>query len=390
MNIFLLALLWGGPLFGQVDDTADWRPVPTIAVAADEVSADAPKASITMLDGEPVPTTVKPNTVLFFSSADAVSAGKKGSILWIVSPDTIAKKSRRLELAGASVLVVEVGPDQYILTVHQVAISKGGEGDVQTITIPVRTDGPPPDPDVDPTPIPINESLTDFLKREVSAVVKDAAAKEAYEGIANAYQSIADTPLSSVEAIEGSTKVVVDAAAKSVKTSWAGIQTKLDQRLASLKTTGKLATVTDYVATWKEIAGGIRAGLGPQPPPDPDVDPEPDVDPDVNPLPTPGLHVLLIYEQDDITNGTMPPAQAGILTSVPFRETLQRLGAKWKAYDDDTTLPSDTEKVWRDAFALPRTSVPWVFISNGTKGYRGPWPANAEEATRLVEKYKLN
>jgi hypothetical protein len=43
--------------------------------------------------------------------------------------------------------------------------------------------------------------------------------------------------------------------------------------------------------------------------------------------------------------------------------------------------------IWEKAMARPRTTVPWLIISNGVTGYEGPLPANKAAMMELLGKH---
>lgn len=135
---------------------------------------------------------------------------------------------------------------------------------------------------------------------------------------------------------------------------------------------------------------------GPQPPvppgPNPPVPPGP-VPPGPAPLPVTGLHVLLVSESADRTDLTK--GQRDVLTSTEagsFRDFLDKNCSKtggapdWRWFDPQQA-PADP--VWAAALARPRTSLPWIVVSNGTAGYEGPIPAdtNREKMIALVNQF---
>lgn len=144
----------------------------------------------------------------------------------------------------------------------------------------------------------------------------------------------------------------------------------------------------------------VKVGLGPKPPPGPDVkpiDPEPKPEPKPKPvdptapIPISGFRVLIVFE----TGQALPAAQSSILYGKRTRDYLDQHCVKgpngqtpeYRIYDKDVALGNES-KLWRDAMARPRTSVPWVLISNGTTGYEGPLPATADEFIALCDKYR--
>lgn len=133
-------------------------------------------------------------------------------------------------------------------------------------------------------------------------------------------------------------------------------------------------------------------GPAPQPPgPDPEPEPEP-VDPDDKPpFPADGLHVLMVFET--ATQNQLPAGQRSILFARSVREFLNGKTAKgpegspaYRIWDADTDV-SGAAKVWQDAMAVPRQSLPWLIVNNGRAWYSGPLPADPAAFQELVNKY---
>ena len=141
----------------------------------------------------------------------------------------------------------------------------------------------------------------------------------------------------------------------------------------------------------------VKVGDGPRPPPGPDVKPDPKpidppkpVDPSA-PIPLSGFRVLIVFE----TGQGLPAAQSSILYGKRTRDYLDQHCVKgpngqtpeYRIYDKDVSLANES-KLWRDAMARPRASVPWVLVSNGTTGFEGPLPATVDEFIALCDKYR--
>ena len=134
----------------------------------------------------------------------------------------------------------------------------------------------------------------------------------------------------------------------------------------------------------------VKMGKGPQPPTPKPPEPKP-VDP--APIPVAGLRVLIVYESADLPKYT--PQQNGILFGAKVREWLNAncvVGPdgktrEWRMWDKDVDTSGES-KLWQEAMKRPRTSTPWVIISDGTKGFEGPLPANVDDFLALVGKYK--
>jgi hypothetical protein len=133
--------------------------------------------------------------------------------------------------------------------------------------------------------------------------------------------------------------------------------------------------------------------LGPQPPPKPvdPVTPTPKpVEPSIAPIPADGLHVLIVYETEDILSGK----QNSILYGKTIRDYLDSHCAKGpdgktsqaRIWDKDTDASGES-KLWQDALKRPRQSIPWIIVSNGKEGFEGPLPATVDETLTLLRKY---
>lgn len=134
---------------------------------------------------------------------------------------------------------------------------------------------------------------------------------------------------------------------------------------------------------------------GAQPPPTP-VEPRVDPVPDTAPVAAGGLRVLIVEESGDRV--TLPSAQQAVFGSAEIRAYLARKCLKgadgktpeFRIYDQDSDL-SGEPKVWQDVFKQPRTSLPWIYISNGRatepRGATVPLPKNVAETMTLLKKY---
>jgi len=132
--------------------------------------------------------------------------------------------------------------------------------------------------------------------------------------------------------------------------------------------------------------------VGPRPPPTPDDDdpkpPAPDQEP---PIDGDGLRVLIVYESSELNRLTAD--QRDIFYGQTVRKYLtancvqQDRYSEWRILDQDTSFV-DAGSRWVKALARPRTSLPWILISNGKTGYEGPLPATASETIELVKRFK--
>lgn len=136
----------------------------------------------------------------------------------------------------------------------------------------------------------------------------------------------------------------------------------------------------------------VVVGDAPPIPPDPGPkppDPKPPDPPSPSaPIQAEGFKVMMFYEEQK----PIPAGQHSIIYGKTVREYLDKKCApegKLKGYwivDQNTDL-SGLAKHWQDAAKHPRTSVPWVIVSNGKTGYEGPMPATVAEMMTLLEKY---
>lgn len=131
--------------------------------------------------------------------------------------------------------------------------------------------------------------------------------------------------------------------------------------------------------------------VGPPVPPVPPVPPTPPPGP--APIPDPGLRVLMVYETAELSK--LPPSQLAALYSTGMRAYLSTACVKgadgktpeWRCWDQNT--PTDlAPDVWKRAMARPRTSLPWLIVSNGKAGYEGPMPLTEEEVRTKVKLYE--
>jgi hypothetical protein len=138
------------------------------------------------------------------------------------------------------------------------------------------------------------------------------------------------------------------------------------------------------------VVVGTPAPPVPPVPPTPPVPPVPPPSP--APIPADGLHVLIVY--DDVNKTKMPAAQLNVLYSVKIRDYLDAkapLGPdgkthEWRIWDKGIDGSADS-KLWGDAMKRPRSSHPWIVVSDGKTGYEGSLPANVDDTLALLKKY---
>lgn len=103
-------------------------------------------------------------------------------------------------------------------------------------------------------------------------------------------------------------------------------------------------------------------------------------------------HVLIVYEAEDVSQ--YPSDQALIFQSVEFREWLDSKTSEDADGNENSRIwDKDTEtkyvdQVWKSALDLPRDGIPWIVISDGSKGvFQGPLPNSIEATKALIGKY---
>ncbi len=135
----------------------------------------------------------------------------------------------------------------------------------------------------------------------------------------------------------------------------------------------------------EEIVVNIEQ-LVPKPPapPKPD-DPSPPTPSDA-PIKEPGFRVLISY---DSALGVPDMVNAKVVRDYLFKNCVRSADGKTVEYRIwDITVPiTNAPKLWQDAFARPKKSIPWILISNGKTGYEGLLPTTTEELLTLLKKY---
>lgn len=139
----------------------------------------------------------------------------------------------------------------------------------------------------------------------------------------------------------------------------------------------------------KDFAVVVGNAPGPNPGPNPPNPPNPD---QVAPIPVDGFRVMVVYEKSDLTKLT--PQQHSILYGTEVRDYLARKCAvgpdgrtsESRFYDQNTVMTNESQ-LWQDAMKRPRTSLPWLVVSNGKSGWEGPLPANIEATMSILKTY---
>lgn len=151
---------------------------------------------------------------------------------------------------------------------------------------------------------------------------------------------------------------------------------------------------------WRTVTIQPRAPPGPLPPgptppgptPPGPTPPTPQPPQPAPPIAGDGNRVLIVYETGDLH----PPAQAAIFTSGVLRDYLDAKTAKdahnptgaYRIWDKDVNLNHPlVSPSWKAAMARPRTSLPWIVVSNGKTGFEGPLPADVPKTLDLLKRY---
>jgi hypothetical protein len=144
--------------------------------------------------------------------------------------------------------------------------------------------------------------------------------------------------------------------------------------------------------THVETATAVVSIGTPPPGPTPTPEPDPGPPPVPAPIPLPGLRILIVEESKE--RAKLPRAQRLIILGKPMRDYMdakcvrevETNQAGWWILDKDVDT-SAMPKHWRDAMKRPRTSIPWLIVSNGRTGYEGPLPASVPDMLDLLKKY---
>jgi len=133
--------------------------------------------------------------------------------------------------------------------------------------------------------------------------------------------------------------------------------------------------------------------IGKAPTPEPGPGPGPTPNPIGPPIPGLGLKVLIVYELDDL-HGYIPAHRYQIQSSTFQAWVASVVGPDTagvpmaRVLDKDTTCPVNAKSMWCDALARPRSTLPWIIISNDKTGYEGPLPTTEQETRTLIERFK--
>lgn len=125
---------------------------------------------------------------------------------------------------------------------------------------------------------------------------------------------------------------------------------------------------------------------GPTPPIPPGPVPPTPPTPIAAPIDLPGLAVLIIEESKDRRDSLPPEVRNYLWSTEDFHALLREKTIKapdgksaWRIWDQNDIV-TGAAPYWQKAFARPRTSVPWMIVSNPRKGggWEGPLPMTKE------------
>lgn len=101
---------------------------------------------------------------------------------------------------------------------------------------------------------------------------------------------------------------------------------------------------------------------------------------------------MVVYDSTKLS--TMPKDQQTVLFSTELRNWMNENcvkdangAAEWRIYPQVTNV-TESDVVWQEAMKRPRTTVPWILISNGKTGFEGPLPGTLKDTADLLKKYK--
>lgn len=277
-----------------------------------------------------------------------------------------------IAIEGETKLVLPTYPGLYEVTL---AVSNADGIDLTEYVLRI---GPLPPAPAPPGPDPIPDTISLLtMQQAVAAAVKAVVTPETHDefiALADSYDKIASLIGLDVPQIKQTTDLFTAVTVVKGKLAW---QTILNSIVNPRITAASLSTTAQYVATWKEIAAGIRTGAGAQPPPSP---PSP-------PAPSDGLHVEIRYERDDF--GKMPSSQIAIFTSTEIVKWLTDNCATdgYRIWDKDVDTQFETN-IWKAASREPFDSLPWINISNGVTSFSGPLPNTIADTMALLKQYK--
>lgn len=125
-----------------------------------------------------------------------------------------------------------------------------------------------------------------------------------------------------------------------------------------------------FLTTFDSITVNVGAVPDPLPP-----DPKP-VPPSPAPFPVNGLAALIVYESSEISKH---PGLSDVMSGSKTNDYMAAKGIKggFLKLDKDSDV-SGLDAWVKEAWKVPRPSLPWLVISNGEAGYSGPVPKDTQ------------
>lgn len=138
-----------------------------------------------------------------------------------------------------------------------------------------------------------------------------------------------------------------------------------------------LALIVLVLALWSPAPGPT--------PPEPTPDPAPVVET--------GFRVLFVYEKDDLELYTPGQRDALSWANKAIDEYTRAKcataggGPERRNWDDDQDVSKDTPTMQEMRKAVAGPERPYVVVSNGKTGWKGPMPETSEQILALLKKY---
>ncbi len=108
--------------------------------------------------------------------------------------------------------------------------------------------------------------------------------------------------------------------------------------------------------------------------------PTPGPGPGPAPIPVPGLKVLIL-EESNLRN-QVPKGQQEVLKTTLVEAYVKSKGGEYHLYDASQVI---ADPVWEAARNRPRTGLPWLIVSNGTKGVEEVLPDGIEATLTAIK-----
>lgn len=127
----------------------------------------------------------------------------------------------------------------------------------------------------------------------------------------------------------------------------------------------------------------IRGCNDNRPSPAPDPVPTPI---DVVPIKEAGFRVIVVYESAD---GVPEQINGADVRGYLNNKCVKGPDAKtpdFRIWDQDVDL-TNASRYFVEAMLRPRTSLPWILISDGKRGFEGPLRGNSQDVLNLLKKY---